>query len=287
MIPHGTTWGFYTPPDSSWDKQLTAQEHDPARQTLIEVYSGHGNSEEFRALDAARDRGGRDAHLPRAAPELPALVLARRRDHAPALRERGQQRRGLRGRRAQDARAATLRPARRARWWCPARPARDWLDSGQCRDCFLPAFNYRPRNSVQYITALSNFDEPEGPKRFRFGFIASSDVHSARPGTGYKEYERTEMTEQRGAKSPDQARMLTGEPEAPSLEPRPFDPSHGARHGRLPHRGDRAPELVLADRRSRRGARREPHARRRSGTRSSRRRPTARAARASCSGSIC
>ena len=40
VIPHGTTWGIYTPPGSAWDKQLNAKQHDPERQRLIEVYSG-------------------------------------------------------------------------------------------------------------------------------------------------------------------------------------------------------------------------------------------------------
>ncbi len=40
VIPHGTAWGAYTPPESDWKKQLTEEFHDPNYQTLIEVYSG-------------------------------------------------------------------------------------------------------------------------------------------------------------------------------------------------------------------------------------------------------
>jgi hypothetical protein len=79
----------------------------------------------------------------------------------------------------------------------PGSMPEDWLDSGQCTDCFQPSFNYRPLSSVQYMMAIRNFDDPENPRRFDFGFMASSDNHSARPGTGYKEYGRTDMTETR------------------------------------------------------------------------------------------
>src|SRR5206468_10447835 len=78
----------------------------------------------------------------------------------------------------------------------PAAKLLDWQDAGQCRDCFQPAFNFRPRSSVQYIMSLEK-PSSTNPLHFRFGFIGSSDNHSGRPGTGYKEVARTEFTETR------------------------------------------------------------------------------------------
>ncbi|MAE95497.1 MAG: hypothetical protein CL910_12630, partial [Deltaproteobacteria bacterium] len=198
VIPHGTTWGFYTPPGSSWDKQLSDGMHDPNRQRIIEVMSGHGNSEEFRSyreviFDADGDRScpePSDAYLPscwRAGEIIEARCLAEGEGAGECAS------------RAATARQHWVDADRNGGFsTVPATEVADWQDAGQCRDCFQPSFNYRPRSSVQYIMALARPDaKEEGADRFRFGFIASSDNHSARPGTGYKEVARSEFTEAR------------------------------------------------------------------------------------------
>jgi uncharacterized protein DUF3604 len=93
----------------------------------------------------------------------------------------------------------------------------DWKDCGQCRNCFNPSFNYRPGSSVQYALSLTNFDDPAKPRRFEWGFIASSDNHSARPGTGYKEFARREMTEAIGPRDETwRHRLWPDEPPTPA-----------------------------------------------------------------------
>ena len=52
VIPHGSAWGNTSPAMASWDNQLNSKEHDPKYQNLVEIFSGHGNSEEFRSWQA-------------------------------------------------------------------------------------------------------------------------------------------------------------------------------------------------------------------------------------------
>jgi hypothetical protein len=107
----------------------------------------------------------------------------------------------------------------------PGARVEDWQGCGSCRDCFLPSFAYRPGSSVQSILALSDPARPGPAGRFRFGFIASSDNHSARPGTGYKDYARLSMTDARGAVDEAWYRRLVPQadqdplPESQALDP--------------------------------------------------------------------
>jgi predicted RNase H-like HicB family nuclease len=222
VIPHGTTWGYYTPLGSSWDKQLDPAQHDPERQTLVEVFSGHGNSEEFRSWREVtlHEDGSRSCPEPTGG-YLPSCwrageIILERCAAAGEAPEECQAR-------AAEARQNYVEADLSGHLTVPGSTGRDWGGSGQCRDCFLPAFNHRPRSSVQYMLALGGFDGGGDPLRFRFGFLASSDVHSARPGTGYKEYGRSEMTELRFGTFRDQAMFRR-----PESDPAPrsvsFDP---------------------------------------------------------------
>ena len=46
VIPHGLSWGTTNPAHAKLDNQIA--QHDSVFQPLLEVYSGHGNSEVFR-----------------------------------------------------------------------------------------------------------------------------------------------------------------------------------------------------------------------------------------------
>lgn len=206
VIPHGTAWGNSAPPGSSWDRQIANEYDDPNRQLLVEVYSGHGNSEEYRdfrdvmvsddgTLECPEPTPGRDGFVPgcwRAGEIIEERCRAAGEDEAECAERAAEARQNF-----ADAGKAGFRTV-------PGATTDDWLDSGQCKDCFLPSFDYRPMMSVQYMMARKNFSGAE-PGGQRFGFIGSSDSHTSRPGTGYKEVNRREMTEAKGpaADAPD------------------------------------------------------------------------------------
>jgi len=223
VIPHGTAWGVYSPPGTSLDKQLVGNMHDPERQTLIEVYSGHGASEVYRDWDDVRR--GEDGELECPEPTEDYLPSCWRAGEI--IRERcieaGLPPAGCEAR-AADTRRRYMASGLPGWHTVPGTRLEDWLDAGQCRDCYLPAFNYRPRGSAQYGLAISNFDEEE-VRRFRFGFIASSDNHSARPGTGYKEFARNPMVDWWGYRDAASRELYSTDRGAPAAEARDIDVS--------------------------------------------------------------
>ncbi|UCE85693.1 MAG: DUF3604 domain-containing protein [Deltaproteobacteria bacterium] len=229
VIPHGTTWGLYTPPGSSYAKQLRG--HDPELQNLVEIYSGHGNSEEYRNWRAADlDADGRPT-CPEPGPGYtPSCWKAGELVRARCL-EVGEPEAEC-ARRAADARRIYLEAGLAGWRTLPGHAAADWLDAGQCTDCFQPAFNYRPAGSVQYMLAIRSFEDPANPKRFKPGFIGSSDNHTARPGTGYKELGRGEMTEGMGRKpGPGVPGFLRPEAATPAAAAVPLDPATSSVRG--------------------------------------------------------
>jgi hypothetical protein len=223
VIPHGTTWGFYTPLGSSWDKQLTLGNHDPDRQKLVEVFSGHGNSEEYRPFREIVFSANGDPSCPEPAHGfLPSCWRAGEIIEARCLAE-DESESECNDRAARARQLFVEAPNNGGAHVVPVTTVADWQDAGQCRDCFQPSFNYRPKNSVQYMMALGRDDGLGGPFRFNFGFIAASDNHSARPGTGYKEVARTEFTEQRFGELLNTPIGFQFDPPEFSSEPVPFE----------------------------------------------------------------
>ncbi|HVN85979.1 MAG TPA: DUF3604 domain-containing protein [Candidatus Binatia bacterium] len=230
VIPHGNTWGFYSPPGITWDKQLTGEMNDPQKQFLIEIMSGHGNSEEYRDWhEVVFDPDG-EPHCPEPTQNyLPSCW------RAGEIIDQRCRKAGLDAsecaNRAAEARQRYAESGVPAHWTVPGAEFEEWLDSGQCKDCFIPSFNYRPGGSTQYALAISNFDDPTHPKRFHFGILASSDNHRARPGTGYKEFDRHETTESHGPRDATWLRRINGAQAAPEPRSTVLNIEQLAKHG--------------------------------------------------------
>ena len=223
VIPHGLAWGIHAPPSADLRTQLRRAQHDPERERLLEVMSGHGNGEEYRVASEGA-----------AGPACPEPTA----DFLPCCWRAGELMRERCGSLAPDACEARVAEARRlaleagaqAHRVIPGTKTEDWLDCDQCRDCFKPASFLRPRLTAQYAAALTSADETDDagrPFRFRFGFIASTDTHTARAGSGYKQVARQAMTDQRGPATAEDAarieRFVLRSPEGPG--PVRYEPS--------------------------------------------------------------
>jgi hypothetical protein len=227
VIPHGTAWGLSNPPSADWAHELTPAIANDPRQQLIEVYSGHGNSEEYRPWREYLLGPNGEKICPAPTKNyLPmcwqAGLLIRARCDALHLataecerRERETRQREL------DAPVGFAAAGFLA---VPGAKTEEWLDAGECRDCFLPTWHHNPLGSVQYILALGQDREGEEPLRFRFGMIGSTDNHNAMPGEGYKEAARWNSILLMRLTSPDAKRFFLPAPAEPKAESRPVTP---------------------------------------------------------------
>jgi len=214
LIPHGTTWGLYTPHGTKLDKQLLP-ENRPEAYGLVEVYSGHGNSEEFRAFKTIDFDDEGNPVCPAPHPNfVPNCHQAGEIIRARCLNE-GESAEECEAR-AVEARSSAIRMGLGEQLAAPGARVDEWKDSEQCRDCFLPSFKYRPRGSVQYGLALT---DPGSGNRFLWGFIAASDTHRARPGTGYKPVNRMTNTDAWGPRTKALAAIMGMGPEPKPAKP--------------------------------------------------------------------
>jgi hypothetical protein len=219
IIPHGQTWGFYTPKAYTLDKGLELSKQYPQQFDLLEMHSGHGNSEEYRPWRAANivregelildryfglqdgyadtekgiftDDDGKAFDIGTQTCPSPSLTFT------PICARAGQ----VIYDRCIETGAGIIECDKRRKYTekevankgrngfqvVPHFSLLERQDSGQCTDCFAPAFNYVPGGSAQYGMALTKFNEDGTKHRFRYGFISSSDNHQASPGSGYKE----------------------------------------------------------------------------------------------------
>lgn len=265
VIPHGNAWGQAPHMYTSWDLQLNAQNHDPELQTLIEVYSKHGNSEEYKYFppDYRYYRNGEEVSEEECSvpipPDNPAVrhlghlfmnpdtrpIVSRKpkpgcekvcqeptSSYIPCCWRAGEivkercvnpdsdfcKQEIMRARQAvkpfpkgvPKSKLNEIKPEYRAD---PAKIApTDWQACGQCRDCYQPAYNYRPQGSVQKALASAYFDADGNPHYYRFGFIGSTDTHS---GWGGSVKETKRMIEVQTGIA---ARTTTGIPDLPGWE---------------------------------------------------------------------
>jgi len=268
VIPHGLAWGVHAPAGSRLDVLQANGNHDPDVERLLEVFSGHGNSEAYRDLPTHVT----DADGLRVCPEPTP-------DFLPCCWRAGEIVRARCGDLPEAECEARVREARRLALDAGPTPERilpdvapeEWLDCDQCRDCFKPARILRPHQSAQYGLVLSGkrgaerrarsepqasevlqgAGKPAEPARsepqasevlqgtvpLRWGFVASSDNHSSRAGSGYKQVARTEMTDARGYASPfwhaAVERYVEGTQEDPRRAQRAPDPGQRSMRGLL------------------------------------------------------
>ena len=198
VIPHGTAWGIHAPAGSNLSYQLLEGQHDPEKQRLIEVYSGHGNSEIFKYFKHAEQIDDGSYICPDPTD-----------DFEPCCWRAGEI---IKQRCENENEESCIVKAEKVKkefandisgflifGLVENTTPEDWMQCGQLKNEFLPAYTYRPGMSAQAALA-SKIEEKDIFNSFKLGLIGSTDNHKARAGSGYKEFARKSMGDSWGAK---------------------------------------------------------------------------------------
>jgi hypothetical protein len=190
VIPHGLAWGNVNPLTADFRSQL--DEYEERYQKLVEVFSGHGNSELFVDFDRSSIASDGGVSCPLATADFTpccrqAEKITRSRCSEPES--------AMCDDSVESMMKAYLKKGPLAgRKTIKDTVLDDWEGCGQLQNSFQPSAAYVPRMSAQYSLALG-FDAQGEPKRARMGMIGSSDGHQGRPGSSYKETNRVLYTD--------------------------------------------------------------------------------------------
>lgn len=190
VIPHGLAWGTTNPLTGDFKTQL--DEHQQRYQKLLEVYSGHGNSELFFDFERIGETAEGKRYCPASSEHFTpccqqaGMIVRQQCEDSKSSECNAQVAAAI------DEFVAAGAPAGRKGF--PDTSLEDWEGCGQLQNTFQPSSMYVPKLAAQYSLALG-FDEAGEPKRAKFGLVGSSDGHQARPGASYKENNRLLYTD--------------------------------------------------------------------------------------------
>ena len=198
VIPHGTTWGIHAPAGSNLSYQLLNGQHDPEKQRLIEVYSGHGNSEIFKDFKHAKQIDDGSYICPDPTNNFEPCCWRAGEIIKQRCENENKESCIVKAEKVKKDFANDVSGILRFGLVENTSPE-DWMQCGQLKNEFLPAYTYRPGMSAQAALA-TKIEEKDVFNSFKLGLIGSTDNHKARAGSGYKEFARKSMGDSWGAK---------------------------------------------------------------------------------------
>ena len=198
VIPHGTAWGIHAPAGSNLSYQLLDGQHDPEKQRLIEVYSGHGNSEIFKDFKHAKQIDDGSYICPDPTDDFEPCCWRAGEIIKQRCEDENEESCTVKAEKVKKDFANDVSGILRFGLVENTSPE-DWMQCGQLKNEFLPAYTYRPGMSAQAALA-SKIEDKDVFNSFKLGLIGSTDNHKARAGSGYKEFARKSMGDSWGAK---------------------------------------------------------------------------------------